>query len=260
MVLSQKSLECLREMINEKTAYRKGSQLVFFFNQLGFQDDYGQGFPTRSVYTDDRLSKINGTPELDKCIKMVFNPAEFIGRYNDLKTCLDEFNEYLAFDGWKVEFKNSSIEIHRTSSPDIESKLKGLGEDSSMSESDFLKVEIEEINICRLPVEETLKPILEARMTEMKSCFKTKAYLSVIFMAGSMLEAIILSLANQYPKSFNQSSSAPRTKDGKVKLFPDWTLNDLITVSHTIGWKFRRKVTHLCSYERDPLFRRKVTP
>ena len=26
------------------------------------------------------------------------------------------------------------------------------------------------------------------------------------------------------------------------------------------GWKFRRKVTYLCSYERDPLFRRKVTP
>lgn len=236
MILSQNTLSILREMINEKTKYRKGAELVRFFNQLGFNDRYGNGFPSRWAYTDDKLSVINGSPELDKCIKMVFSPAEFIGRMNELNDCLNEFNKYLAFDGWKVEVKNTGIEIHRVACPDVESKLKESCEAGNiMSEADFLKVEIEDINISQLSIDETLKPVLEVRMTEMKSCFKAKAYLSVIFMAGSMLEGILLSLANRNPKAFNRSANAPKNKENKVKPFHEWTLNDLINVAHSVG-------------------------
>ena len=227
-------------MINEKTTYRSGPVLVSFFNQMGFREQYpyGQGgFPSRWAYTDEKLAMINGTPELDRCIKMVFNPSEFIGRLNELKACVGEFNEYLAFDGWKVEIRNTGVEIHRTSGPDIEAKLKEADDtkNGTISESDFLKVEIEEINISQLCVEEILKPVLEARMTEMKNCFKAKSYLSVIFMVGSMLEGILLSMANQNPKAFNQSTLSPKNKEGKVKPYHEWTLNDLISVAHNIG-------------------------
>ena len=236
MILSQNTLEILREMINEKTEYRKGSVLVKFFNQLGFSDTYGNGFPSRGYYTDEKLQRINGTPELDKCIKMLFSPSGFINRVDVLRSCLDEFNEYLAFDGWKVEIKNTGVEIHRTSEPDIETKLKEQTLVSSdVSEADFLKVEIEEIDVNQIPVDEVLKPVLERRMAEMKSCFMSKAYLSVIFMAGSMLEGILLSLANQNLRAFNQATIAPKNKEGKVKAFHDWTLNDLINVTHEIG-------------------------
>lgn len=56
MRLSQKSLKCLREMINEKTMYRSGPVLVALFNKLGSNDSYGQGFPSRWVYTDQKLN------------------------------------------------------------------------------------------------------------------------------------------------------------------------------------------------------------
>lgn len=102
MVLSKKTVEKLRELINEETEKRSGSELVSFFNQLGFKDVYGQGFPSRWKYTDDRLEKINGKPELDKCIKMVFAPINFIGNYEVLENHINSFNEYLAFDDWKV--------------------------------------------------------------------------------------------------------------------------------------------------------------
>lgn len=236
MILSQNTLEELRELINEKTEYRKGSVLVKFFNQLGFSDVYGNGFPSRGYYTDEKLQCINGTPELDKCIKMLFNPSGFINRVDVLRSCLDEFNEYLAFDGWKVEVKNTGVEIHKVSGPDIETKLKEQPVVSGdVSEADFLKVEIEEIDVNQIPVDEVLKPVLERRMAEMKSCFKAKAYLSVIFMAGSMLEGILLSLANQKPRAFNQANVAPKNKEGKVKAFHEWTLHDLINVAHEIG-------------------------
>ena len=80
MILQSKSLEKLRLLINEETEYRSGRQLVQFFNELGFNDSYGQGFPSRWAYTDERLAKINGTPELDKCIKKLFSPVNFIRR------------------------------------------------------------------------------------------------------------------------------------------------------------------------------------
>ena len=239
MVISNKTLECLREMINEKTTYRSGPVLVSFFNQLGFNEQYpygNGGFPSRWAYTDEKLAAINGRPELDKCIKMVFNPAEFIGHLDVLSACLNEFNEYLAYDGWKVEVKNTGVEIHRVSGPDIESKLKEQdAQTGDVTEADFLKVEIEEIDINNLDVEESLKPVLEMRMTEMKACFKARAYLAVIFMAGSMLEGILLNMANKYPKAFNQSEKAPRDTEGKVKMFHTWALWDLIRVAHDIG-------------------------
>ena len=238
MILSLKSLECLREMINEKTTYRSGPMLVSFFNQLGFNEQYpyGGGFPSRWVYTDEKLQRLNGTPELDRCVKRLFNPTEFIGKKDVLVACLKEFNEYLAFDGWAVEVKNSGVEIRRISGPDIEKTLKEYETSSTdVKEADFLKGEIEEINIGQIPIDEMLKPVMEARMTELKSCFKVKAYLSVIILAGSFLEGILLSLANQNPRVFNQADVAPKNKEGKVKPFNEWTLNDLINVAFEIG-------------------------
>ena len=46
MIISQKTIEKLRELINEETEYRSGSKLVAFFNQYGFRDVYGNGFPS----------------------------------------------------------------------------------------------------------------------------------------------------------------------------------------------------------------------
>jgi len=66
MNLNKKTLEKLRNLINEETEYRSGSQLVKFFNNLGFNDQYGQGFPSRWRYTDDKLKTINGEEEFQK--------------------------------------------------------------------------------------------------------------------------------------------------------------------------------------------------
>jgi hypothetical protein len=61
LILSKKVLEKLRLLINEETQYRKGFELVEFFNRLGFNDSYGNGFPSRWIYTDSKLEIINGT-------------------------------------------------------------------------------------------------------------------------------------------------------------------------------------------------------
>jgi hypothetical protein len=102
MILSKKSLEVLRDIINEKSEYRSGQKLVEFFNLLGFDESYGSGFPSRWQFTDEALSNINETPNLDKCIRCVLSPINFIGRIQQLDLLIKEFNEYLAFDRWHV--------------------------------------------------------------------------------------------------------------------------------------------------------------
>ena len=52
MQLNQKTLKYLRELINEKIKYRSGPKLVEFFNAFGFNDTYGEGFPSRWWYTE----------------------------------------------------------------------------------------------------------------------------------------------------------------------------------------------------------------
>lgn len=232
MILNKITLEKLRILINEKTQYRKGPELVEFFNELGFSDSYGQGFPSRWQYTDSKLELINGTPELDKCIKNLFSPINFVNRIHELDAFIKDFNQYLSFDGWNVVRKNKNITFIKTDNIDW------LNKDSSNfinDEDTFLEKEFSDISFDKLGLDLNVKLILENRMEEVKKCLNSNAPLSVIFLCGSILEGLLLSTASSNPKDFNISKSAPKKTDGKVKQFPDWTLNNFIDSAHEIG-------------------------
>lgn len=228
MILQQKTLEKLRQLINEETEYRSGPKLVAFFNDLGFKDSYGQGFPSRWAYTDERLSKINGTPEIGKCIKKTFAPVNFIGKFNELDKFIAGFNQYLAFDEWKIIRTGKEILFDKTDKIDFEEKTE-------LKENDFLNREFKEISLDKLGLEGTVTEVIRLRLEEIKKCLTANAPLSVIFLSGSSLEGILLGLASKYPIKFNQSKSAPKDKAGKVKSFHEWTLNNLIDVAYDIG-------------------------
>jgi len=228
MILSSKTLEKLRLLINEETEYRSGPKLIQFFNALGFNDVYGQGFPSRWVYTDDRLSQINGTPELDKCIRSAFAPVNFIGRFEELDAFIDDFNQFIAFDKWKVVRDEAEIQFHKLDKIEIKLSADNTDEDS------FLKHEFNNLDLNSIGLEHVVTEVLQYRIDEMEKCFSSDAPLSVIFLAGSTLEGILLGLAKSFPKQFNMSPSSPK-KEGKVKPFHEWTLSNLIDVAKDIG-------------------------
>lgn len=109
MIISQKTIEKLRALINEETEYRSGPKLVAFFNKYGFADLYEPGFPSRWIYTESKLKELNGKPELDKCIKDLFAPVNFISRFSELDKFISDFNQYLSFDGWLVVRQGQDI-------------------------------------------------------------------------------------------------------------------------------------------------------
>jgi hypothetical protein len=227
MILNSKTLEKLRLLINEETEYRSGPLLVNFFNELGFKENYFQGFPSRWIYTDDKLKKINGTPEIDKCIKKVFAPVNFIGRFDELDKYINEFNQFLAFDNWKVVRVEKEIVFVKADKINFETKTE-------IKEDDFINREFEEISIDKLGLDSIVSESLNLRFDEIKKGINSIVPLSVIFLSGSSLEEILLGFASKFPKEFNQANSAPKDKEGKVKSFHEWTLSNFIDTANEI--------------------------
>ncbi|MBT4162851.1 MAG: hypothetical protein HOC70_13775 [Gammaproteobacteria bacterium] len=235
MILSDHTLEKLRELINEEIVYRSGPRLVEFFNQLGFQDDYyngfSQGFPSRWKYTDDCLTELNGTPDLDQCMRDVFAPVSFIGRFNELDAHIKDFNQYLTFDKWRVVREGAELSFKKLDKIEIDQDIEG----TAQNESEFLNKEFTDVDVSKLGLDGPITTTLEHRVFEIEKCFSSEAYLAVILLAGSTLEGIFLGLATKYPKQFNSASAAPKDQSKKVRQFPNWTLNSFIDVSHELG-------------------------
>lgn len=224
MKLNQKSLEKLQKLINEEIEYKSGPQLVHFFNSLGFNDVYGQGFPSRWVYTLDRLNQINGTPKLEICIKTLFSPINFIGKFDILNNFITDFNQYLNFDGWKIIAKGKEIIIVKSD----------FVEPENVNSNDFMNKNFGDIDITKLMIEPMLIPVIEQRINEIKNCIASGSPLSAILLCGSTLEGILMGIAQKNPKDFNTATSAPK-KDGKVKQFYEWTLSNFIDTAHELN-------------------------
>lgn len=96
---------------------------------------------------------------------------------------------------------------------------------------DFLNHEFTIPNIQKLPVEPLAIPIIESRLTEARKALGAGAHLSVIFLCGSVLEAVLLGAAQKEPARFNRATASPKAKDGSVKQFHEWSLAQFIDVA-----------------------------
>ena len=228
MKLQQKTTEKLRDLINEGTKYRSGPILVSFFNNLGFNDSYGTGFPSRWIYTEDKLSRINGTPKIEQCIKQLLSPVNFIERFEELNKHILEFNKYLAFDGYKIVAKGKEIQILKNEEEIVVSS-------ENVSEDEFINRDFKNISIDNLGLDGIITDVLKQRLDEIRKCLTARASLSVIFLSGSMLEGILLGIASKKSKEFNQSSVSPKDQSGKAKRFQEWTLSNFIDVAHSLS-------------------------
>ena len=233
MTLSDKTLEKLQRLINEESCYRSGKDLIKFFAAFGFNDSYGPGFGSRKDYTGSKLKFLNGTADIDKCIKKVLAPVEFIENIDKLDECIKSFNAYLAFDGWKVVRRNREITFTRAD-VDVDEMINEVAHNSARDSNEisldsFLKKQFEDIDFSRIPIESALVPILNSRLDELKFCMKD-APLSAVILVGSILECVLLSVATHNRRAFESSSKSPR------KQVEDWTLNDFIEVAHDLGY------------------------
>jgi hypothetical protein len=105
---------------------------------------------------------------------------------------------------------------------------------SDTTEDEFVSKEFGAVSIEKIGLDAAVGDILNQRLDEIKKCLGARAPLAVIFLCGSTLEGILLGIASRRAKEFNQSSVSPKDKQGKVKQFWEWTLNDFINVARDL--------------------------
>lgn len=256
MRLGNKTIEKLVAMINEEIVYRSGSQLVQLFNQLGANDRYGPGFPSRGTYTRNNIDRLNGTAGIDECLKLVFAPSEFIDSPEKLKPCFDAFNRYLAFDGWKVIIVNNEVSFERVNKSQIVFP-KDSPQPKVVSEIDlFLKQEFEDVDF-NFITDAALEEVLLSRLNELKSCLKNNIPFAAVIHSGGILETVLLEIATAHTRDFVSATTAPKDKDGKVVQIYKWKLAALIEVAKELGY-IREDVYKFCQHLRD--FRNYIHP
>jgi hypothetical protein len=123
MKLGNKSIQALGKIItgDEKISpYRSGPQLVALFNDFGSDDRYGQGFPSRWQYAEDKLRKINGTQALRSLIKSVFDPREFIGFGKPIEDAIGYLNLRIKHDGYELFKDGDYVKVRDINSTIVE--------------------------------------------------------------------------------------------------------------------------------------------
>jgi len=119
----------------------------------------------------------------------------------------------------------------------IARRLSGISAPSKPMQTvdDFLHSEFSIPHIEKLPVEAMAVPIIESRLKEARAAMGAGAYLSTILLCGSVLEAVLLGAAQKEPARFNRASASPKTIDGGVKRFHEWSLAQFIDAACEVG-------------------------
>ncbi|UJB70367.1 abortive infection family protein [Acaryochloris sp. 'Moss Beach'] len=114
MELSQHSIKALSKIVTgdeELSPYRSGPKLVDLFNKYGFNDTYGQDFPSRWMYTEECLLALNGTDNLAAVICHILDPREFMDTKKELKPAIEFVNKRLKYDGYQVTINRGTVKI-----------------------------------------------------------------------------------------------------------------------------------------------------
>ncbi|NOT17842.1 MAG: abortive infection family protein [Sulfuriferula sp.] len=193
MKLSDYSIQKLGEFIAgdpDGWPYRRGVDLVDFFNKQGFRDVYAEGFPTRRIFAQERVAQLNGKPKLKDVIRETLDPRLWMDlNIGTVTEAAEKLNELLRFDGYEVVLDGNFYKVRELSGSIIQVETR-FNQSSELSE---LVIE-EQIQKCREKIE-------------------MGDYSGAITNARSLVEAVCLRIESEL-------DSNPQANDGDLnKLF-----------------------------------------
>lgn len=156
-------------------------------------------------------------------------PDELVGAV--LSEMLDSYEASCELDG--RELNQAILDKSRA----IVARLGGkkAQTSSAQTETEFLNKEFAIPNIEKLPIDYAVTSVVQRRLEEARTALSAGAYLSVIFLCGSVLEAVLLGAAQSNPAGFNRANASPKSTEGTVKRYQDWSLSQFIDVACEIG-------------------------
>ncbi len=221
------TLDSLAEMIcgdsQDFPVYRTGSELTRFFQRVGFSNFRHDG-STRKWWTLDVLNQLSDN-NIKAVVLRLGDPREYRGNQEQVGKALSTLNEILMPEGLKVELDGVKPRLKEVTPQFVvqtkEPELKPLPPPAFLN----------------LKLEPGLGEILADRWEQTQGCMNAEAYLAATIIMGSMLEGMLLSVLQKFPKEANTCKAAPLDQQtGKVKYFAEWSLSDMINVAHEANW------------------------
>lgn len=131
MKISNKVTKQLGTLIAGDTTtapYLTGMNLVDFYNECGFDDVYGEGFPSRWKYSTDKIVESNGTDRLRKILEEFVDPRRYGGNDETVERIVNDINLLIKYDGFGFVKKGNLYKITDTKGNYIEPQsLKTVG-------------------------------------------------------------------------------------------------------------------------------------
>jgi Abortive infection C-terminus len=121
--LSEQTIAALSSVITgdgERSPYRTGPQLVSFFNEFGSEDTYGNSFPSRWRYAEEKLREFNDTPTMKDILVAALDPRPFLGKELDVNVAVEHLNQFLEFDNYELRPAGKKWEVYKLVGSQIE--------------------------------------------------------------------------------------------------------------------------------------------
>jgi hypothetical protein len=226
--LDAQTLEPLAELIcgDGGPVYRQGHKLAPFFRSAGLECPDHDG-STRKWWTLTMLSEYATQPgALKRILLRLADPREYRGNAGETEAAIRDLNGILAIEGLEVWLDGITPRLRRVNPALRPATPPTPAPPVTRAVPDFAV----------FSDDEALIRILEERWREADRCVRADAHLSAIIMMGSLLEGALVAVAKARPADANRASTAPHDRDGKVKRYTEWTLNNLIEVAHECRW------------------------
>lgn len=156
MKLSSYTITKLAEIVCGNLAgwpYRRGTDLVDFFNQYGFRDVYEQGFPSRAIFAKEKLTALSGQAAMGEVLCAVADPRNWFDMQPTEGTpthdeCIGKLNELLAFEKVQLVKEGPGYKVRSLDGTLIEAEA--IPEDLPAASAASIE---EQIKKCRAKIE-----------------------------------------------------------------------------------------------------------
>ena len=143
MKLQPFTIKHLCRILNGDTGhmpYLSGPRLVELCNRHGSRDSYGQGFPSRWKYVEDKLTQLNGSQEIEHIIEETLDPRAFSDSNLDIEAAVTKINELLQYDGYQILSTASGCRILNITTQEI------APDSLAKIEDDFVQSQLDKCN------------------------------------------------------------------------------------------------------------------
>ncbi len=129
--LSERTIGRLRDLINGdngEAGYLAGPKLVRLFNEAGYEETYGAGFPSRAQYTEDHLGRLADTVRVGEVLEYYFDPLTFVAGTLNLPDAVAVANRYLERDGLRLDSNGGRYRLAEIQTDTVPSLLDPTGD------------------------------------------------------------------------------------------------------------------------------------